>query len=275
MFYLPMLGNVIAFQDYAIHKGFVHSPWVGLKHFEDFFSNPFTVNLIRNTLAMSVMALLFGTTAAVSFAVLLNELRLLWIKRTVQTISYLPYFVSMAVAANIFIDLLSPGGPLNTMFHRLGLAGEPVYFLGKESWYWVILTMQTIWKNVGWNAIIYIAAIAGISPELFEAAQLDGANRWKKIRHVTIPCIMPTVVVLLIMNSGQLIMGGFEQQLLMYNPQIMDVGEVIQTYVYKRGLQGGEYSFATAVGMFQSLVSILIVVFMNRLAKKHTGMSLW
>ena len=276
MFYLPILGNVIAFQNYNIKSGFLHSKWVGLKHFVSFFNNVFTLQLIRNTLAMSILGLVFGTLASVAFAILLNELYARTFKKVIQTISYLPYFVSMAVAANLFIQLLSRTGPINQLLISTGLTTQDGFpFLEQENLFWIVITAQSVWKNVGWNAIIYLAAITGISEDIYEAAYVDGAGRFKRIWYITLPCILPTVAVLLIMNSGYIMMGGFEQQLLMFNPMVMDYAEVINTYVYKRGIGAGEYSFATAVGMFQSVVSILILFVVNKASKKYTGVGLW
>lgn len=275
IFYLPMLGNVIAFQDYEVYRGFTGSTWVGLKHFIEFFSNRFTPILIRNTLAMSLLALVFGTLAAVLFALLLNEVRRLRFKRVIQTISYLPYFVSMAVCANLFIQLLGRSGAVNDTLVGLGILREPFPVLEQTGLFWGVITLQGIWKNVGWNAIIYLAAISGIPEEIYEAAYIDGAGRFRRMWSITLPSILPTIAVLLIMNSGYLIMGGFEQQLLMLNPLVLDVGEVLQTYVYKRGISGAQYSFAAAVGVFQSVVSIVIILLVNRASRKLADIALW
>jgi len=275
IFYLPMLGNVIAFQDYEVYQGFTGSPWVGLKHFIAFFTNRFTLVLIRNTLAMSMLSLVVGTLAAILFALLLNEIRSLAFKRVIQTISYLPYFVSMAVCANLFVQLLGRIGALNDILMGARVLSEPFPFLEKPGLFWGILTLQGVWKNVGWNAIIYLAAISGIPEEIYEAAYIDGAGRARRMWSITLPSILPTIAVLLIMNSGYLIMGGFEQQLLMLNPMVLDVGEVLQTYVYKRGISGAQYSFAAAVGLFQSAVSILIILLVNRASKGLADIALW
>ena len=275
MFYLPLFGNIIAFQDYEIYRGFAGSQWVGLKHFTAFLANRFTPLLIRNTLAMSLLGLVFGTLAAVLFALLLNEIRSLLFKRIIQTVSYLPYFVSMAVVANLFIQLLGRVGAVNDLLMGAGILKEPYPFLEKPGLFWGILTAQSIWKNVGWNAIIYLAAIAGIPDEIYEAAYIDGSGRFKRIWYITIPSILPTIAILLIMNSGYLVMGGFEQQLLMLNPMVLDVGEVLQTYIYKRGISGAQYSFAAAVGVLQSAVSIAIILLVNQASKRLADVALW
>jgi len=230
-FYLPALGNVIAFQNYRLDKGYLRSDFVGLKHFADFLRNQMTLVLLRNTLVMSVLGLAFGTLAAIVFAILLNEIARALPKRVVQTVSYLPYFISMAICANLFIQLLSRTGPVNDMLIGVGISREPIPFLEIGPLFWWIVTVQSVWKNVGWNAIIYVAAITSIDPQVFEAAYADGAGRAKRIWHITLPLLLPTVAILLILNSGHLVMGGFEQQLLMFNPIVMDYAEVLQTYV--------------------------------------------
>lgn len=275
MRYVPMLGNVIAFENYLPNKGFLHSNWVGLKHFKSFFTNDTTLILIRNTIAMSFLSLFFGTIMSVAFALLLNEIYHQAFKRTIQSISYLPYFISMAVCANLFIMFLSRTGPLNEALRAIGIIREDIPFLEKEGLFWLIITIQSVWKDMGWNAIIYMAAITGIDYAIYEAAFVDGAGRFRRIWHITLPAILPTMAVLLTMGAGSLIMGGFEQQLLMFNPIVMDYAEVISTYVYKRGIGGAQYSFASAVGICQSIVSILVLILVNKASKKLTETSLW
>lgn len=278
IFYAPALGNVIAFENYRISPGFIgffKSQFVGLKQFKEFLTNTMTLELFRNTLAMSVMALVFGTLAAIVFALLLNEVRNMTFKRVTQTISYLPYFISMAICANLFIQLLDPTGPINSVLVSAGILKQPFAFLQQPGLFWWIITVQSIWKNMGWSAIIYIAAIAAIDQEIYEAAWVDGAGRFKRMRYITIPSLIPTMAILLILNSGALIMGGFEQQLLMYNPVVMDYAEVLQTYVYKRGISHNEYSFAAAVSLFQSVISVTIILVVNKVFSKVTDTSIW
>ncbi|MFD2612312.1 ABC transporter permease [Paenibacillus gansuensis] len=275
IYYVPMMGNIIAFQDYTISKGFLDSPWVGLKHFESFFSNNFTPMIIRNTLAMSILGLIFGTVTAVIFAILLNEIYNKYVKNFIQTVSYLPYFISMAVAATLFTQLLSRTGAVNEGLISLGIIEEGIPFMEQSNLFWIIITIQGVWKTIGWNAIIYLAAIVGIPQETYEASYVDGAGRFRRMWHITLPAISPTIAILLILNSGYLLQGGFEQQLLMFNPLVMDYAEVINTYVYKRGLHAGEYSYATAVGMFQSVVSIALIIFVNKITKRIVGQGLW
>jgi putative aldouronate transport system permease protein len=275
IFYLPLLGNIVAFQDFEVYKGFAGSRFVGFKHFAEFVRNSFTLVLLRNTVAMSALGLVFGTSAAVVFALVLNEVYHVRFKKAVQTVSYLPYFVSMVVCANLFIQLLGRQGPVNQLIAAVSRTHEPFPFLERERLFWYVITAQGIWKNVGWNAIIYIAAIASIPQEMYEAAIVDGAGRMARMRRITLPSILPTVIVLLILNSGHIIQGGFEQQYLMYNPMVMNYAEVISTYVYKRGLQALQYSFSTAVGMMQSVVSIALLLTVNKVAKKLAGFGLW
>lgn len=273
--YIPIMGNIIAFQDYSIGKGFLHSPWVGLKHFKSFFTNRYTLQLLRNTLAMSVMSLIFGTISAISLALIINEIRNSLLKKTAQTISYLPHFLSMGICANLFIQILGRRGLINGLLQGFHLLDRPFPFLETEHLFWIIMTLQIVWKEAGWNAIIYLAAIAGISDEIYEAAEMDGAGRLQRILHVTLPGIAPTVIILSIMDIAKIFNGGFEQQLLMFNPNVMDYAEVINTYVYKRGMGAAEFSYATAVGVFQSVISILLLVIVNRAARKFSEVSLW
>lgn len=272
---LPILGNVIAFQNFRITRGFMGSTWVGFRHFISFLSNPYTVVLVRNTLAMSVLSLVFGTLASVLLALMLNEIQRDRFKRTVQTISYLPHFLSMAVCANLFIQLLGRSGPVNDILQSLHLTSGVIPFLENENMFWGIITLQGIWKSAGYGAIVYIAAITGIPLELYEAAAIDGAGRFRRIVSITLPSILPTIIILFIMNSANIFKGGFEQQLLMYNPMVMDYAEVIGTYVYKRGIGAAEYSFSSAIGMMQSILSLVLLIVVNKVSDRLTEVSLW
>ena len=272
---LPIFGNIIAFQNFRITRGFLESTWVGLRHFRSFLSNPYTITLVRNTLAMSVLNLFFGTLVSVLLALVLNEIRCRSFKKIVQTISYLPHFLSMAVVANLFTQILARGGPVNQMLMSLGLVKDVVPFLEKGEMFWGIITVQSVWKNAGYGAIVYIAAITGISNELYEAAAIDGAGRFRRIFSITLPSIIPTIIVVFILNSANIFKGGFEQQLLMYNPMVMDQAEVISTYVYKRGVGAADYSFATAIGMLQSILSLILLVIVNKVSDRLTQVSLW
>lgn len=272
---LPIFGNIIAFQNFRITRGFFNSIWVGLRHFKSFLTNPYTATLVRNTLAMSTLGLVFGTLASVLLALLLNEIRHSVFKRTVQTISYLPHFLSMAVVASLFTQILARSGPINEFLISSGLSQEVIPFLEKEEMFWTIITIQSVWKSAGYGAIVYIAAITGISSELYEAAAIDGAGRFRRLWSITLPSIIPTIIVVFILNSANLVKGGFEQQLLMYNPMVMDHAEVINTYVYKRGVGAADYSFATAIGMLQSILSLILLVVVNKVSGHLTQVSLW
>ena len=273
--YIPIMGNVIAFQDYSIGKGFLHSPWVGLRHFKSFFTNRYTLQLIRNTLAMSVMSLIFGTIFAISLALIINEIRSGLLKKTVQTISYLPHFLSMGICANLFIQILGRRGLINGFLQEIHLLDRPFPFLETEQLFWIIMTILIVWKEVGWNAIIYLAALTGIGSELYEAARIDGAGRWAQLFHITLPGLTPTIVLLFLMKIGRVLDVGYETIVLMYNPSIYSTSDVIGTYVYRRGILNGEYSFASAVGFFQSIIGLLLVLLANRIARKTSETSLW
>jgi ABC-type polysaccharide transport system, permease component len=271
IFYVPLLGNVIAFQDYRVTKGILHSRWVGFKNFIDFFTSMDFGPLMKNTFGICMLQLLASTVLSLLFSLFLNEIRIEWYKRTVQTVSYLPYFISWAICANFFIVLLSDKGILNNILVSLGMINQPMAFLQEPRLYWTIVTIQYIWKTTGWNAIIYLAAITGIPTELYEASVIDGAGRFKRMWHITLPGMSASISVLLIMNSGTMLQGAFEQLLLMFNPAIMDVGEILATYIYKRGLGGGEFSFATAAGIFQTVVALAMLFIVNKAVKKITG----
>ena len=270
--YLPLWGWLMAFQNYKPHLGVRHSEWVGLKHFKDLFSDKSFWLVLRNTLAMSSLKLVFGFLSAIILAILLNELHAKWFKRTVQTISYLPYFISWVVAANLVMTALSPeGGIINEVLMFLGIIDQPKLWLGTPRYFWWIIVFSDMWKNVGWNAIIYLSAMTAIDPELYEAANIDGAGRLKRIWHITLPGIRPVFTVLLIMNLGWILNAGFEHQLLLMNPIVREVAEVIDIFVLRYGINMGRYSCATAAGIFKSLVSIIMLVTADLVVQKLNG----
>lgn len=273
--YLPMYGVVIAFQDFRVTRGILRSPWVGLKWFIQFFRNPDFPNLIRNTLAINVIGLVLGFPAPIILAVMLTEVKNEGFKRTVQTVSYLPHFISTVIIAGMVVNFLSPrSGIVNILLNSL-LGIKPIHFMAKPEYFWWIYTAMNIWKGVGWGSIIYIAAISGIDPCLYEAAIVDGAGRFGRIRHVTIPGILPTIAILLILSIGRMLDVGAESIILLYNPVVYETADVISTFVYRRGLLGGDHSFATAVSLFNSAVNLLLLIGANRLSRKITGSSLW
>ncbi|NMO97220.1 sugar ABC transporter permease [Paenibacillus lemnae] len=273
--YMPVWGWLMAFQNYRPGKGILEQKWVGFDHFVALFSDEKFYQVMRNTLAMSFMGLIVGFTVPILFAVLLNEIRGSVFKRTVQTISYLPHFVSWVVVAGIVTKMLAvEGGAVNQLLMGLGFTDSPISFMSKGSWFWTIVTSAELWKTMGWNAIIYLAAITGIDQEQFEAAKVDGANRIRQIWHITLPSIAPTVAILLIMSIGHLISIGFEKQFLLGNPLVVDYSEVLDLYALNYGLGMGRFSFGTAIGMFNSLVSILLLLLANGAFKKFAKQSI-
>lgn len=267
--YIPIWGWIMAFQEFRPHLGISGSEFVGLRQFITLFQDDLFLLVLRNTLAMSSLNLIFGFLSAITLAILLNELSNKIFKKVVQTISYLPYFVSWVVVANLVISSLSPvDGIINRVLLALGILEESVLFMGEPEYFWWIVVFSNIWKNVGWNSIIYLSAMSGIDPELYQAASIDGAGRLRRIWHITLPGIMPIVSVLLIMNLGWILNAGFEQQLLLSNPLNMRVAEVIDIYVLRYGISMGRFSFATAAGVFRSMVSIIMLLSANAIAKK-------
>ena len=274
--YAPLFGWVMVFQDFALKKGmlnnFLTAPWVGLKHFrllwQDFVSHGRFYYALRNTLGMSVLGLTFGFVIPVIFAIMLNELRSIRFKKLTQTISYLPHFISWVVAAGMISTMLSTEGPINDLLLSIGLIKERVPFLAQGRLFWGLITIADIWKELGWNAIIFLAAIAGVDPGLYESAAIDGAGRVKRIWHITLPCIMPVIMVILIMNIGWLISIGFERQYLLGSDITRNYSEVLDVYVLKYGIGQARFSFGATIGVFKSMVSIVLVLVANFLAKK-------
>lgn len=265
--YWPMYGIFIAFKDYQPFLGFWESPFVGFKHFERLFSESNFLMLFRNTLILAAYNILFFFPLPIIIALMLNELRVEFLKRTIQTLIYIPHFMSWVVVVGIaYIFLTTEGGLINELLVRLG--GEKVNFLVSNDWFRTIVTSEVIWKETGWGTIIFLAALAGVDPQLYEAARIDGANRIHQLWHITLPAIRSTIIILLILRLGSFLDTGFEQIFLMLNAMNRDVGEVFDTYVYSVGISQGQYSFSTAVGLFKSIIGLLLVVISNRMAKK-------
>ncbi len=272
--YAPMVGIVIAFKDYNAFKGIWASPWVGLKHFEAFFTTPYFWRLLRNTFLISFYGLIFGFPAPIILALLLNELKDGKFKKVTQTISYLPHFVSSVVIASMLVQFLSPGnGMINNLIEALG--GTRTYFLNDPRYFRTIYTLMNIWKGVGWGSIIYLAALTGIDSELYEACIIDGGGRLRQTWHITLPGIANTIVIMLIFRVGDLLSVGSDMILLLYNPAIYKTSDVISTYVYRRGLVEADYSFSTAVGLFNSIIALILLTTTNQIAKKYSDTSLW
>ncbi|OPA79375.1 protein lplB [Paenibacillus selenitireducens] len=274
--YIPMYGVLMAFQDYSIFKGFLHSPWVGFKHFEMFFNSPEFFNVMRNTMVISLLKLCIGFPAPIILALMLNEVRHMFFKRVIQTITYLPHFMSWVIVAGIVMSLLSTdNGSVNILLENLNLVNEPINFLSIPKLFWSILVTTTVWKEIGFGSIVYMAAIAGIDPSMYEAASIDGANKFKQIYLITLPSIMPVVIIFMILAIGNLLNAGFEDILLLgVNPVLREVSDVIETYVYRVGIQNSRYSYATAVGLFKAVISVGLLTMANYLARK-SGNSLW
>lgn len=272
--YGPMYGIQIAFRNFNFRLGISGSPWVGLKHFRSLLETASFKEVFRNTLIISSYKLIFGFPAPIIFALLLSELRGVLFKKTVQTISYLPHFVSWVVLGGIFIQLLSPSaGPVNNLLKSLGL--DTIYFLGDPKYFRMTLVITSIWKGVGWGSIVYLASITGVDQELYEAAELDGANRFQMMWRITIPSILPVITIMLIFAVGGIVGDDFDQIFNLYNSAVFRVGDVLGTYVYRRGLQGMEYSFATAVGLFTNIISFTLIILANKLAAKFGEYGIW
>lgn len=272
--YLPMFGLVIAFKDYNAFKGIWASEWVGFKYFSYFFQNPDFLVLLKNTLLLGFYSILFGFPAPILLALLINELRSTIFKRFVQTVSYLPHFISNVIMVSMIIMFLSPtSGLINQIVEWFG--GDAIYFLSKPEYFRTIFVTSGIWQGVGWGTIIYLAALSAIDPHLYEAAEMDGAGRWKKMWHVTLPGIVPVIFILLILNVGSLMSTSFEKVYLLYNPLIYSTADIFSTYTYRVGLLQGNFSYSTAIGMFNGITSFILLYLANFAAKKIKQVSLW
>lgn len=264
--YLPMAGLLISFQDFNLSKGFFESNWVGLKHFERFWNNGDFWTVLSNTVIISFLRICFAFPAPILFALLLNELQSEKFKKTVQTISYMPHFISWVVISGILFSLFSSDGAVNKLLEFMG--GQKYGFLTDSELFRQFFVASAIWKELGWGAIIYLAALSGIDSELYEAAEIDGAGRWQKLISITIPSIAPVISIMFVLSFANVLSVGFDQVLVMINPSVSSVAEVIDYYVYRVGLQQvGGYSYATAVGLFKSLISLALVLLTNRIAK--------
>lgn len=272
--YWPMAGVQIAFKDFYANRGIWGSPWAGLKHFERFFSGYYFPRLMRNTISLSFLYMLFSFPMPILLAIMLNECRTLRLKKLVQTITYAPHFLSTVVVVGLLITMTSPrNGIINEAIRTFG--GQPISFMYEEGWFKPLYIILGVWQETGWNTIIYMAALTAVDPQLYEAAVVDGANRLQRIRHITVPSIMPTMVVLLILNSGKLMNVGHEKVLLMQNDLNIAASDIISTYVYRMGMQQGQYSFSTAVGLFNSVINTILIVAVNTIAHRLGEEGLW
>jgi putative aldouronate transport system permease protein len=271
--YVPMFGIVIAFKDFSLVRGIWASEWIGFENFTYLFQSRDFYKVLGNSLILSFYQILFGFPAPIILALMLNEVRSLMFKRISQTIIYLPHFISWVVLAGMIINFLSPStGPVNHLIKALGY--EPVSFLLKPELFRTILVSAEVWKGIGWGTIIYLAAMTGIDPSLYESARIDGASRFQQIRYITLPGIASTVVVLMILQMGNILDNGFEQVFLLYNPMTYDVADVFETYTYRIGLIDGRLSFASAVGLFKAVVGFVLIMLANRIARMF-GKQIW
>lgn len=272
--YVPMYGVLMAFKDFNFSKGILGSEWVGLDNFKYMFGLDEFYNVFKNSITLSLLRLLLGFPMPIVLALMLNEVRCRQFKRTVQTIMYLPHFISWIVIGGIITNFLSPTwGVVNGVLEKLGM--EPVFFMAGTKYFRPIVVITSIWKDAGWGTILYLAAITSISPDLYEAAMLDGAGRWKQMLHVTLPSIVPTIVTLFILRTGTIMNNGFEQILVLQNSQNLAVSEVFETYTYRVGILGGRYSFATTVGLFTSVIGMIMIVITNQISKRCGERGLW
>ncbi|WP_248930761.1 ABC transporter permease [Paenibacillus hamazuiensis] len=270
--YVPLAGSAIAFQKYQIFKGMMGSEWVGLDNFKFIFTYRDFYHVLRNTATIALYHLVFGFPAPIVLALLLNELRIVLAKRVIQSLFYLPHFLSWVVVGGIVFELLSAQGMANMIRGWLGL--EPILFMQEQAYFRTIVVLSGIWKEVGWGTIIYLAAIAGINPNLYEAAVMDGAGRWQQTMHITLPAMFPTILVLFLLNIGNFLELGFDQIYNLLTPMTYSVGDIIETYVYRSGVLQGQYSVTTAIGLFQSVIGFVLLWVFNRMARK-TEQGLW
>ena len=272
--YGPMYGIQIAFRDYVASKGITGSTWVGTKYFASFFRTRQFPRLLGNTIGISLYSLLAGFPVPILLAISLNECESLRFKKSAQMITYAPHFISTVVIVSMFVQFLSlDNGLINRILNFFG--HESIYFLNEPKYFWGVYTAMNLWKGLGWGTIIYLSALTGINTELYEACYIDGGGRWAKMWHITLPGISNTIGILLILQLGSVLSVGYESIILMYNPTIYETADVISTYVYRRGLQDADYSFATAVGLFQSVIGLILVTISNKLSAKFTEISIW
>ncbi|THF84673.1 ABC transporter permease [Cohnella fermenti] len=270
----PMYGLQIAFKDYSVFLGIENSPWAGLSHFRAFLGSEYFLRVLKNTLLISIYSLIFSFPVPIVLALLLHEAKNVVFRRAVQTIAYLPHFISIVVVCGIVTNFLAPtNGIANLLLEKLGMG--KIYFLADADYFRTIFISMNTWKEAGFLAIVYIAALTGINPELYEAAVIDGASKWKRVVHVTIPGILPTIMIMLLLKIGELLEVGYEAIILLYQPVTYRTADVISSYVYREGILNGRYDMATAVGLFNSIVCLLLLVVSNRLSKKYTDNGLW
>lgn len=274
--YIPMVGNILAFKDYSFTGGIFGSPWAGFKHFQQFFSYYDFESVIFNTISIALIKIIVEFPIPILFALLLNEVTQARFRKVVQSVSYLPHFVSWVIVIQMFTMMLSPqGGLINQIAMNLGLIDEPIYFLGKKELFYPMIILTDLFKDMGWSSIIYLASLSSINPEIYEAAAIDGASRFKVARFITLPFIKPTAGLLFIMGFSGILRSGFDQIYLLQNPSIISIAETLDTFVFKQGVLSGNVSYGTAIGFFQSFISLILIVAVNKFAQKKMDLSLW
>lgn len=271
--YIPMYGIIIAFEKYNATKGFFGSQWVGLKYFVDFFSNPMSWRIIKNTVLLGIYSLVWGFPAPIILALLIDQLALTRYKRVVQTISYFPHFISMVVIVGMIKQFFAISGIANDLVRAIGM--QPIPFLSDPGSFRSIFVGSGIWQNAGWGSILYLAALTNVDPQLTEAAMIDGANRWKRVLHISLPAIMPTTIILLIFSISGILGSDFQKVLLLYTPANYSTSDIISTYVYRVGIAGGRFEFGAAVGLLLSIMSAVLLVITNKIARSFSDYSLW
>lgn len=273
--YLPMAGNIIAFRRYRAGRSIFGDEWSGFKYFKQFIADKTFWRAFGNTLSLNISYLLVRFPLTLIFALLLNEIRNIRWKKFVQTVSYLPHFISMVIVTGMVRELISTSGPINALIQKFG--GEAISFIAQPEWFTSIFVVSGVWQSLGWGTILYLAAMSNINPSLYEAAKVDGANHFQCVWHITIPCILPTIATLLILDIGGLVGSGgaFEKVFLLYNPMTYEKADIISTFVFRLGLQSGNYSYATAVNLFEGLLNLFLLTVANRVSKRTTGSGLW
>ena len=272
--YVPIYGVILAFKEYDVYEGILFSPWVGLKHFRRLFEQHDVARVFWNTVEISVLRIVFGFPMPIILALLLNEIFNTKFKRTVQTISYLPHFLSWVVVAGLITELLSPSRGIYGYLMRL-IGADTTVLLTSQTWFIPILIISGIWKEVGWGTIIYLATMSSINPELYEAAVVDGASRWRRAISITLPGILPVTAILLILSMSQILNAGFDQIFNLYNTLVYEIADIIDTYIYRVGLQSFEFEFATAVGLTKNVIALVLVLTVDRVVRRFTGYGLW
>ncbi|HEY4430151.1 MAG TPA: ABC transporter permease subunit [Paenibacillus sp.] len=268
--YYPMVGITIAFQDYNPMKGFFLSPWNHFENFTFMFELPDTLSIIRNTIEISLMKIFAGLVVPIGFALMLNEVRTKWFKKSVQSFVYFPHFLSWVILGGILIDVLSVnGGAVNAVLSQLGI--DPIYFLGNNFWFRVTLITTDVWKEFGFSTIVYLAALTGINPSLYEASAIDGASRWKQTMHVTLPGMMPVIILMSALSLGNVLNAGFDQIFNLYNQLVLEKSDIIDTYVYRIGLIQAQYGLATAIGLMKSVIGFVLIIISYRLAYRYAN----